>query len=258
MPESDVRILVVDDDPNLRDLLIDTLSAIGYESVGADDSRQALELLRTEKVDLVISDIKMPGMDGLDLSRTIKRDFPDLPVILITGVFSKTVLESTPADALLSKPFRIAQIEDLIKQYSKPETGNTSSAKSDSAILVVDDDDAFRVMLVEALALSGYSVVPAASGEKALQLLEAGGIGTVITDLKMPGMSGHDLLRRIRESWPELPVILITGYVDPNRDHEMTISDADGYLIKPFKIENITELLEAVRKAKTGYSSDSR
>jgi CheY-like chemotaxis protein len=113
----DVRanILVVDDDEALRSLLIDTLSAIGYAATGAESGRRALELLSRSQFDMMITDIRMPEMDGLKLRDRVRRLLPDLPVLFVTGVAYPDIIAQASPDGVLAKPFRIAQIEELIE-----------------------------------------------------------------------------------------------------------------------------------------------
>jgi DNA-binding response OmpR family regulator len=89
-------------------------------------------------------------------------------------------------------------------------------AGEDRTILLVDDDDDVRDVMASLLLDGGYSVVQAADGEAALAWLAdaAQGIGFVIADYAMPGMSGRDLLNRVRAIRPDLPMLLVTGYAD--------------------------------------------
>ena len=107
------RVLVVDDEASIRDLLSKTLALAEYDVDTAPDGTAALDRLRTVNYDLLIADLKMPGMDGLTLIRQAKRMKADLPVIIITG-FST---ESSAIEAVnlgvagyLTKPFRVPQV----------------------------------------------------------------------------------------------------------------------------------------------------
>jgi excisionase family DNA binding protein len=107
------RILVVDDDLSVRDLLEKALKMADYEVDTAGDGPAALDRLRALEYDLLITDLKMPGMDGLSVIREARRQAPDLPVVIITGY-------STEANAIeainlgvsgyLTKPFRLPRI----------------------------------------------------------------------------------------------------------------------------------------------------
>jgi excisionase family DNA binding protein len=107
------RVLVVDDEASIRDLLSKTLALAEYDVDVAPDGRSALERMRMYPYDLLIADLKMPGMDGLTVIREAKRYKGDLPVIIITG-FST---ESSAIEAVnlgvagyLTKPFRVPQV----------------------------------------------------------------------------------------------------------------------------------------------------
>jgi len=107
------RVLVVDDEASIRDLLAKTLALAEYDVDVAPDGRSALERMRLYPYDLLIADLKMPGMDGLAVIREAKRYKADLPVIIITGYST----ESSAIEAVnlgvsgyLTKPFRVPQV----------------------------------------------------------------------------------------------------------------------------------------------------
>lgn len=107
------RVLVADDEASIRELLSKTLALAEYDVETAPDGRAAVERLRVGHYDLLIADLKMPGLDGLTLIREAKRLKADLPVIIITG-FST---ESSAIEAVnlgvagyLTKPFRVPQV----------------------------------------------------------------------------------------------------------------------------------------------------
>lgn len=107
------RVLVVDDEASIRELLSKTLALAEYEVDTASDASVALERVRVADYDLMIADLKMPGMDGLTLVREVKRLRTELPVIIITGYST----ESSAIEALnlgvagyLTKPFRVPQV----------------------------------------------------------------------------------------------------------------------------------------------------
>ena len=107
------RVLVVDDEASIRDLLQKTLALAEYDVDTAPDASSALDRMRAAVYDLLIADLKMPGMDGLALIRQAKRIKSDMPVIIITG-FST---ESSAIEAVnlgvagyLTKPFRVPQV----------------------------------------------------------------------------------------------------------------------------------------------------
>ncbi len=107
------RILVVDDEGSIRDLLARTLALAEYDVDTAADGRAALDRLRQESYDLLIADLKMPGIDGLSVIREAKRYNASLPVIIITGYSTESAaIEAVNlgVSGYLTKPFRVPQV----------------------------------------------------------------------------------------------------------------------------------------------------
>jgi excisionase family DNA binding protein len=107
------RVLVVDDDPSVRDLLAKTLALAEYDVDISPDGRMALERLRIIPYDLLITDLKMPGVDGLNVIREARRLKADLPVIIITGFSTEaSAIEAVNlgVSGYLTKPFRVPRV----------------------------------------------------------------------------------------------------------------------------------------------------
>ncbi|MFH1686919.1 MAG: response regulator [bacterium] len=109
-------ILIVDDNPNMSALLSEMLEIFDYESVQAEDGPQALEKLQAGEFAMVISDLRMPNMTGLELLQKVKAQYPDMPVVIISG-YNMTVGETADdpqPDGFLAKPFMMADVEKLL------------------------------------------------------------------------------------------------------------------------------------------------
>jgi DNA-binding NtrC family response regulator len=113
-------------------------------------------------------------------------------------------------------------------------------------ILVVDDEQNMRVALFEALSRNGHDVVLAEDGEAALALVAKINPALVVTDIKMPRMDGLELLRRLKNKYPDLPVVIITGYATVNSAVEALKHGASDYILKPFPVEVIEETVAKV------------
>jgi two-component system response regulator PilR (NtrC family) len=114
------QILVVEDNPNMSCLLADILDFFDYKTIGAQDGEEALQVLGKESFDMVITDLRMPRMGGIDLLRSIKDQFPQLPVVVITGFDSdscRSDASAAHADGFLCKPFKVDQIKELLKKH---------------------------------------------------------------------------------------------------------------------------------------------
>ena len=112
-------ILVVDDELLIRDLLYDFFTSQGWDIAVAENGEKALEVLRARKFDLLLTDIKMPQMDGLTLTSRVKESFPQLPVVLMTGYPSvETAVTALRAKAFdyVIKPFNLNQLFKLVEK----------------------------------------------------------------------------------------------------------------------------------------------
>jgi len=112
-------------------------------------------------------------------------------------------------------------------------------------ILIVDDEEGIRESLKLILS-DNYELILTDSGEQALECLKHDkNIGVVLLDIKMPRMNGLEVLPKIKKTYPDKKVILVTGYKSVETASEAAKSGADGYIVKPFKAE---EILRAVTK----------
>jgi len=115
-------ILIVDDEDGIRDLLVEYFAAKGYNILEATDGVEALNYFTLKQIDLIISDIRMPRMSGLQLLKAVKKININLPVILITGyqVYNSYTTELTiKADGYISKPFTLDTINKLVVDLLK-------------------------------------------------------------------------------------------------------------------------------------------
>ncbi len=112
------RILVIEDDMECLNMLLDFLKVLGFEAVGAEDGLMGLKALKKDHFDAVITDITMPYVSGIGIISIIKKDNPKIPVIAITGFGEEveTLAQEKQADAVLSKPFAMAQLKEILER----------------------------------------------------------------------------------------------------------------------------------------------
>ncbi|MDR2048174.1 MAG: sigma-54 dependent transcriptional regulator [Treponema sp.] len=113
-----------------------------------------------------------------------------------------------------------------------------------SRLLVVDDEKNIREGLADSLAMEGYEVVTAADGEEGWSRFEKGDIDLVITDLRMPGMSGEEFQRKINSGYPGLPVIILTGHGTVENAVSAMRNGAYDFITKPPNIDHLTMLVK--------------
>jgi DNA-binding NtrC family response regulator len=235
---SQPRVLVVDDEMPVRVTLAANLELEGYDVVEAGDGKAALERVHEHEFDLVITDIRMPGMSGVELFHEIRRLRPTLPVVLMTafaveGLVQEALREG--AHMVLQKPFAI---EWAVKSLH--------NALHRRVILVVDDLP--EVAETTAAALQALEVPARAvfSGEAALDAMRDDDIGVCVVDLVMPGMDGPQLIEKIDKEYPGVVFIAVTGF-EIDELLRRAATHASAIMRKPVRPG---ELLEAIARAR--------
>lgn len=122
--------------------------------------------------------------------------------------------------------------------------GKTSEAKH--RVLVVDDDRGMRENLSELLGSAGYDVVTASNTDEALKVITTGDVDLLLTDLRMPGPNGLELIRSARQRRPDLRAILMTAFGNGSTEVEVVRRGGIGYLHKPFEADEITGLVDRI------------
>lgn len=116
--------------------------------------------------------------------------------------------------------------------------------KNDISILVVDDEAMMRNLLEKILVREGYAVKTAGNGVEALELLQHENFELIISDMKMPNMDGFELLKAVKQEYPNINVIIMTAYGDTYTVKDALLLGADEYITKPFKSHEISLVIE--------------
>ena len=121
------------------------------------------------------------------------------------------------------------------------------SADRQITVLAVDDEELILDLLVEFLAELGYSAVSAENGVRALAFLTAGReVDLLITDVRMPGMSGIEVARKARELHPDLPILFVSGYAPEFYGTNLNLDAATAMLTKPFTLDRLAKAIDKV------------
>jgi len=120
-----MNILIVDDDLETADLLEASLSLWGYSASKANNGIQALEMLRQNSYDVVITDAQMPGMNGFELCKEIRSRWPHMFIIGITGALEVTKFKEAGADVFFRKPFHLDELPAILKNIQPPSKAET-------------------------------------------------------------------------------------------------------------------------------------
>jgi CheY-like chemotaxis protein len=216
-------ILVVEDDANVRATAVDMLTGLGYHVLKATDAQSALSVLESGvHVDLLFSDVVMPGpLRSVDLARRARDMLPALEVLFTSGYTENAIVHGGRLDAgvaLIGKPYRRDALARKVRSMfrsrvaGEPETLETPAGPRPLRVLVVEDDANTREATRELLELLDAQVLAVDSAQAALDLIAKQLFDVLLTDVRMPGMSGLDLARAAKRVQPRVHVVLASGY----------------------------------------------
>jgi DNA-binding NtrC family response regulator len=232
-------VLIVDDEANLRKTLADILRDEGYDVATAATGEEAVELCSQQHFDIILMDVRMPGIDGVEAFRRIRRRQEGVRVILMSAYALEDLKRAAldeGAIAFLSKPLDLAKTIQLIGEVK------------DTAILVVADDEDVSAPLQAALKEQGYRVTVARSPHDALELVEQIRFDLIFLDVHLPAMNGLDLYLAIKRITATAVAIMITGMEDEFERLAREAVRRNAYTIvrKPLDIDHILGLLERI------------
>lgn len=240
------QAMVVDDETTMREMLYDVLTRRGYDVLAVNSGPQALDLLKTQRPHLILMDVGMPGLSGLEVAKTI-RGFDDaVPILLVRGAGDPEVpaeeLKRLAIAAVLRKEAGIEsfvkELDVSLKQLQQRPKGPAiqGAVQVPGTLLVVDDDDKVQRLLKRFFESRGLRVVIAGSGEEALLAIKQKPLA-VLLDINMTGMDGLMTLKKIKAVQPGLPVIMASGIGEEPTVREALEAGAYDYVMKPFNME---------------------
>ena len=238
MDNNSPRILVVDDDPGMRITLEGIIEDEGYEVVGVANGYEAIELVHEERFDLIFMDIKMPGINGVETYREIKKASPQAVAVMMTGFSVEELVKEAlreGAYGVIYKPFAMEQIIDIMQ-----------SVLTSSAVLVVDDLDTHRETLRAILEDTGYKVSEAKDGEDAISVIQNNRYDVVLMDVVMPGLNGFDTFTEVHEIDPLIKVIFVTGYALEPSVRQSLHEGAYSVITKPVDPGDLLTLIRSI------------
>ncbi|MBQ9377193.1 MAG: response regulator [Schwartzia sp.] len=242
------KILIVDDDEISRMVTEMVLTEFGYEVTTASGGEEGIELLKAGDFDLLLLDIMMNGLSGIETLERI-RETPEIRntrTVFLTDSSQRTdVIESVRLGALdfIRKPALPENLLSVVRQ--------ALSARAKESILAVDDEP-MNLLAVQELFGIRYNVRTASSGAEALAEIEREKPDLVLLDLHMPGMDGLEVLRRIHETegCESLPVIFVTADDSEDTEAEMFIAGAMDFIAKPFVMQVAMQRIRRVLELK--------
>ena len=231
------NILVVDDLKSIRLTLGRILEDEGYKVVLAENGYQAIEAAKQSPFDLIFMDIKMPGINGVQAFREIKKISPRAAVIMMTAYSVEELVKEAideGAYAVVYKPFDIEKIVSIIE-----------SALHKPLILIADESFTDRETLKTALEGRGYSVVTASTSAEALARVKEKRFDIIFLDVSLPDIDGVQLFEQVKALDSEVAVIMMTGYSEEELVKRAISQGAYACICKPFNF-NVDKILALV------------
>ncbi len=252
-----IRVLVAEDSDMQRQILVSNLKAEGLGVDSAVNGRDALALARKGGYDILVTDVEMPHMSGLELTRAVRADpaLSEMPILMLTTLAGfEQVKEGFDAGAsdYLVKPHKGERelfLEEVVHRvYGLLQKNRAVGSKR---ALVVDDSQMTRRLVAGAMKEAGFAVTTAEDGLQAREYLENPGSAMpdiVVTDLEMPVMDGLRLTHFIKNDarLRDLPVVILSG----TTEHEHRVLGrgfgSEAFISKPFSEEKLLVTVEQV------------
>jgi len=259
------RVLVVEDDLNLRRQTVRLLAGSDVRVEEVETGHQALETLRKGGYDCVVLDLGLPDMDGDELLAALEREGVELPPVVVHTGRDLTSEEEMSlrehAESIVIKDVRSQ--ERLLDEVSlflhcivsrMPEKSrkiiqdlhNTDALLRGKKVLIVDDDMRTAFAMSQLLSGRGVETLKAENGKRALRLLaEHPDVDLVLMDIMMPVMDGYEAMKRIRgqERFRKLPIIVLTAKAMPEDREKCLEAGANDYLPKPVEQQRLISML---------------
>lgn len=243
-----LRVLLIDDDDGIRELMRKIIEKEGFDAIVAMDGKDGLEIFKKEKPEIIITDLKMPKVDGMEVLHTVKKIAPDTEVIIVTGYGDyDTVITALREGAIdyLKKPIDFKELSISLGRCREKILAR-KKMEIKPTILILEDDDITREKLVKALSHENFDVFSAGDGEEGLKIFYENKIDVIVTDIKMPKKGGMEVLHEVKKNVQDCEVIVVTGFGDESTAILAMREGALSYLKKPIDLD---QMIVTIQKA---------
>ena len=297
-----IKLLLVDDEQDYVRTMAERLAMRDVGSRVAFSGEEALQMVEEDAPDVMVLDLRMPGIDGMEVLERVRKTQPHIQVIILTGhgsdreerearrlgafeylqkpadtthllstirsawqksleflqqsreTFDRTMTAAALAEAGLADDAR----SQLRKRAPAKDAGDSpeesvppESPSGALKVLYVDDEEEFVRTMAERMEMRALGGEVALSGEEALHMLEGDVPDVMVLDLRMPGLDGMEVLRRVKSSYPQVEVIVLTGRGSEQDEEEAKNLGAFAYLMKPVDINQLMETVRAAGRARS-------
>jgi CheY-like chemotaxis protein len=245
-----IKILAVDDEQGMCLIIKETFAPMGFTVFSANNAEDAIKIVNREKPKLVFLDIRMHGKSGLDVLREIKAIDRSIRVVMLTVVSDEVTRQKARelgADDFVAKPFMSEHLEEVARKEIADLMKEVQIQKP--KILVVDDEEEVRLHLGNLIARHfSCEVDRAANGQEALDKLKTHKFDVVVLDIKMPGLSGIDVIREAVKFTPDTKFLAVSAYDSTDVADEALRVGAVDFVHKPQTIGGIERKVKDILK----------
>jgi DNA-binding NtrC family response regulator len=249
------KVLLIEDDETARSKLSRAIQKEGYQVLTAMNGREGVEQFRKEKPEIVVTDLKMPGMDGLEVMHTVRHESKTTQIIVVTAFGeTDTAITALREGALdyLKKPIDLDELTVALGR-AKERLASYKQGESFPTLLLADDEEKIRERLARVLEKEGWRVIPVPNGEEAVKTFKEMKIDIAMMDIKMPKKDGLQALHEMRAMSDDFEAIILTGYGDESSAIQALRDGAINFLKKPIDLD---QMILAVQKAVEKLHSD--
>lgn len=293
-----MKVLLVDDEEDYVKTMAERMQMRDVGSRVALNGEEALQMVEDDPPDVMVLDLRMPGINGMEVLERVKNEHPNVQVVILTGHGSdqeEKEARRLGAFQYLQKPADTNQIlsvvrsawsksiqaaaefvkeskeeidrsmtaaafaesgapelaREVMEEGKKKPSSDTPAADSETSantlkVLLVDDEEDLVRTMAERMEMRDLGSDIALDGQQALSMLDDDIPDVMVLDLRMPGMDGMEVLRRVKDTYPQIAVIIMTGHGSDKDEEEARRLGAFDYLRKPV---DMTQLVEVVRNA---------
>ncbi len=253
------KLLVIDDEPLYLELLTQYFTNKGYSVTALSSGEKILKLLFEDRYDVVILDVWMIDLNGVEIFKKIKKYSPSLPVILTSGYTSQELLQKLKnlgADGFIKKPFSLKEMQDLVDRLAGAAARLARPSRR-TTLLVQDSDEDQLAMMNELLRDENLKVCTCRTRREMMELLDTMPAAQTVVIEYVPGDETLRLfVNGLKEANPEL--VLLVSLPEDESMHERAAAElpgVDGVLHKPFNVENVAILKEALERRTTPHEA---
>jgi len=248
---SKAKVLIIEDDSVLRDTIQKKLNIEGYQAITAVDGEIGLKKIKAVNPDLVLLDILMPIIDGMEVLEKMKKDkeLEKIPVIIISNsgqpVEIKKILELGVVDYLIKANFNPDEVVAKVRKVFERQKAKCPT------ILIIEDDKFLRDLLEKKLKKADYKILSETDGEKGLKTCKDKKPDFVLLDILLPEMRGFEVLQEIKQDQDikDIPVIILSNLGEKEDIEKGLELGASDYIIKSnFTLDEIIVKIKNVLK----------